>query len=148
MKSHYRAVVIGGGVSGCSLAYHLAKLGWTDVVLLERKQLTCGTTWHAAGLIGQLRQGQNMTRLARYSAQLYVELEGETGVATGMKQNGSVSVALTAERHEELLRTASLARAFGMRGGCVRSGGVSGCSWRASHAGRCSWSPRAWCGSR
>ena len=77
-----RAVIIGGGVSGCSVAYHLAKLGWTDVVLLERKQLTSGTTWHAAGLIGQLRASQNMTRLAKYSADLYVRLEEETGVAT------------------------------------------------------------------
>jgi glycine/D-amino acid oxidase-like deaminating enzyme len=66
-------------MSGCSVAYHLAKLGWTDVVLLERKQLTCGTTWHAAGLIGQLRGSQNMTRLAKYSADLYVKLEAETG---------------------------------------------------------------------
>ncbi|MEM9138458.1 MAG: FAD-dependent oxidoreductase [Pseudomonadota bacterium] len=107
-----RAVVIGGGVSGCSTAYHLAKLGWKEVILLERKQLTCGTTWHAAGLIGQLRANQNMTRLAKYSADLYVKLEDETGVATGMKQNGSITVALTEERHEEILRTASLARAF------------------------------------
>ncbi|MEM1162111.1 MAG: FAD-binding oxidoreductase, partial [Pseudomonadota bacterium] len=109
-----RAVIIGGGVSGCSVAYHLAKLGWTDVVLLERKQLTCGTTWHAAGLIGQLRNNQNMTRLAKYSADLYVRLEEETGVATGMKQNGSITVALTEERKEEIYRTASLARAFGV----------------------------------
>ncbi|MEO0820996.1 MAG: FAD-dependent oxidoreductase [Pseudomonadota bacterium] len=107
-----RAVIIGGGVSGCSVAYHLAKLGWRDVVLLERKQLTCGTTWHAAGLIGQLRPNQNMTRLAKYSADLYVKLEAETGVATGMKQNGSMTVALTAERREEILRQAALARAF------------------------------------
>ncbi|SMF19524.1 4-methylaminobutanoate oxidase (formaldehyde-forming) [Xaviernesmea oryzae] len=107
-----RAVVIGGGVSGCSVAYHLAKLGWTDVVLLERKQLTSGTTWHAAGLIGQLRASQNMTRLAKYSADLYVRLEAETGIATGMKQNGSMTVALTAERREEIYRQASLARAF------------------------------------
>ncbi len=71
-----RAVVIGGGVSGCSVAYHLAKAGWTDVVLLERKQLTCGTTWHAAGLIGQLRGSANMTRLAKYSADLYREARG------------------------------------------------------------------------
>ena len=109
-----RAVIIGGGVSGCSVAYHLAKLGWTDVILLERKQLTCGTTWHAAGLIGQLRQNQNMTRLAKYSADLYVKLEAETGVATGMKQNGSITVALTDERREEILRQAGLARAFGV----------------------------------
>jgi 4-methylaminobutanoate oxidase (formaldehyde-forming) len=107
-----RAVIIGGGVSGCSVAYHLAKLGWTDVVLLERKQLTCGTTWHAAGLIGQLRASQNMTRLAKYSADLYVKLEAETGVSTGMRQVGSISVALTKERKHELYRQASLARAF------------------------------------
>jgi 4-methylaminobutanoate oxidase (formaldehyde-forming) len=109
-----RAVIIGGGVSGCSVAYHLAKLGWSEVVLLERKQLTCGTTWHAAGLIGQLRGSQNMTRLAKYSADLYVKLEAETGVATGMRQNGSITVALTGERKEEILRQASLARAFGV----------------------------------
>ncbi|RVJ58066.1 FAD-dependent oxidoreductase [Sinorhizobium medicae] len=107
-----RVVIIGGGVSGCSVAYHLSKLGWTDVVLLERKQLTCGTTWHAAGLIGQLRASQNMTRLAKYSADLYVNLEAETGIATGMRQNGSITVALTEERKEEIYRQASLARAF------------------------------------
>ncbi|MCT4655112.1 MAG: FAD-dependent oxidoreductase [Cohaesibacter sp.] len=110
--SHARAVIIGGGVSGCSVAYHLAKLGWKEIVLLERKQLTCGTTWHAAGLIGQLRASQNMTRLAKYSAELYVNLEEETGIATGMRQVGSISVALTEARHEELLRQATLARAF------------------------------------
>jgi 4-methylaminobutanoate oxidase (formaldehyde-forming) len=107
-----RAVIIGGGVSGCSIAYHLAKLGWTDIVLLERKQLTCGTTWHAAGLIGQLRASLNMTRLAKYSADLYVKLEAETGVATGMRQVGSISVALTEERKHEIYRQASLARTF------------------------------------
>ncbi|PZQ99992.1 MAG: FAD-dependent oxidoreductase [Cereibacter sphaeroides] len=107
-----RAVVIGGGISGCSVAYHLAKAGWKDVVLLERMQLTCGTTWHAAGLIGQLRGSANMTRLAKYSADLYVKLEAETGVATGMRQVGSISVALTKERHEELLRQATVARIF------------------------------------
>ena len=105
-----QAVIIGGGVSGCSVAYHLAKAGWTDIVLLERKQLTSGTTWHAAGLIGQLRGSKNMTNLAKYSAQLYVNLEAETGVATGMRQVGSISVALTKARHEELLRQATLAR--------------------------------------
>jgi heterotetrameric sarcosine oxidase gamma subunit len=112
IPSSARAVVIGGGVSGCSVAYHLAKAGWTDVVLLERRKLTSGTTWHAAGLIGQLRGSANMTRLAKYSADLYRGLEAETGVATGMKQVGSISVALTAERHEELLRQATVARIF------------------------------------
>jgi glycine cleavage system T protein len=112
IPSKARAVIIGGGVSGCSVAYHLAKLGWTDVVLLERKQLTSGTTWHAAGLIGQLRASQNMTRLAKYSADLYVKLEAETGIGTGMKQNGSMTVALTEERKQEIYRQASLARAF------------------------------------
>ena len=107
-----RAVIIGGGVSGCSVAYHLAKMGWTDVVLLERKQLTSGTTWHAAGLIGQLRGSANMTRLAKYSADLYVKLAAETGVETGMRQVGSISVALTEARHEELLRQATVARIF------------------------------------
>ncbi|MES2916046.1 MAG: FAD-dependent oxidoreductase [Pseudomonadota bacterium] len=106
------AVVIGGGISGCSVAYHLAKAGWTDIVLLERRKLTSGTTWHAAGLIGQLRGSANMTRLAKYSADLYRGLEAETGVATGMKQVGSISVALTGERHEELLRQATVARIF------------------------------------
>jgi len=109
-----RAVIIGGGVVGCSVAYHLAKLGWRDVVLLERKQLTSGTTWHAAGLIGQLRATANMTRLARYSAELYTGLEAETGVATGYRQGGSISAALTDERLEELYRSAAMARAFGV----------------------------------
>ncbi len=109
-----RVVIIGGGVVGASVAYHLTKLGWKDVVLLERKQLTSGTTWHAAGLIGQLRASANLTRLARYSAELYGGLEAETGLATGYRQVGSVSVALTAARREELFRSAAMARAFGV----------------------------------
>ena len=83
LPSHAKAVIIGGGVIGTSVAYHLTKLGWKDVVLLERKQLTSGTTWHAAGLIAQLRATQNMTRLAKYSQELYYHLEEETGVSTG-----------------------------------------------------------------
>ena len=114
IPSGARAVIIGGGVVGCSIAYHLGKLGWRDVVLLERKQLTCGTTWHAAGLIAQLRATQNMTRLAKYSQELYFGLEAETGVATGFKRNGSITVALTDERMEELRRSAAMARAFGV----------------------------------
>lgn len=114
LPARARVVVIGGGVAGCSVAYHLAKLGWTDIVLLERKQLTSGTTWHAAGLIGQLRASANMTRLAKYTADLYQRLEAETGVATGMRQCGSISVALTAERHEELRRSVTMGRANGV----------------------------------
>src|SRR4051812_26864908 len=95
-------VIIGGGVVGCSIAYHLTKLGIRDVVLLERKQLTCGTTWHAAGLVGQLRATRNLTELAKYTTGLLRGLEEETGQATGFKQNGSISVALTHERMEEL----------------------------------------------
>lgn len=112
LPARARAVIIGGGISGCSVAYHLAKAGWTDIVLLERKKLTSGTTWHAAGLIGQLRGSANMTRLAKYSADLYRRLEAETGVATGMRQVGSISVALTPDRMEELRRQATVARIF------------------------------------
>lgn len=114
IPTHARAVIIGGGVIGCSVAYHLTKLGWKDVVLLERKQLTSGTTWHAAGLIAQLRATRNMTRLAKYSQELYGTLEAETGVATGFRRCGSITVALTAARQEELLRQASMARAYGV----------------------------------
>ena len=109
-----RAVVIGGGVIGCSVAYHLTKLGWRDVVLLEQGRLTCGTTWHAAGLVGQLRAHQNMTRLVQYSAQLYQTLEAETGQATGWKQCGSILVARTPERVTLFKRIASAARAQGV----------------------------------
>ncbi|MFT5743619.1 MAG: glycine cleavage system aminomethyltransferase T/glycine [Paracoccaceae bacterium] len=109
-----RVVIIGGGVIGCSVAYHLAKQGWKDIVLLERKQLTSGTTWHAAGLIAQLRATANMTKLAKYSQELYGNLEAETGVATGFKRCGSITVALTNERREEIFRSAAMARAFGV----------------------------------
>lgn len=114
LPSSARVVIIGGGVIGCSVAYHLAKLGWKDIVLLERKQLTSGTTWHAAGLIAQLRATANMTKLAKYSQELYGALEAETGVATGFKRVGSITAALTDERLEELNRSAGMARAFGV----------------------------------
>ena len=107
-------VVVGGGVIGVSVAYHLAKAGIQDVVLLERKELTSGTTWHAAGLVGQLRTSINMTQLARYTSQLYRGLEEETGQATGYRQCGSISIAATAERFEELKRSASMAKVFGL----------------------------------
>ncbi|MCR9124622.1 MAG: FAD-dependent oxidoreductase [Rhodobacteraceae bacterium] len=114
LPSQARVVIIGGGVIGCSVAYHLTQLGWRDVVLLERKQLTSGTTWHAAGLIAQLRATANMTRLAKYSQELYGGLEAETGVATGFRRVGSITVALTDERREEIFRQAAMARAFGV----------------------------------
>ncbi len=114
IPSKARAVIIGGGVVGCAVAYHLAKLGWKDVVLLERKQLTSGTTWHAAGLIGQLRSSSTMTKLAKYTKELYLTLEDETGIATGLRTCGSITVALTEDRREELFRGAAMARAFGV----------------------------------
>lgn len=114
LPRHARCVIIGGGIIGCSVAYHLAKLGWKDIVLLERGQLTCGTTWHAAGLVAQLRATHNLTRLARYSIDLYAGLEAETGQATGFRQNGAITVADNAERFEELKRSASMGRCFGV----------------------------------
>ena len=109
-----QVVIVGGGIIGCSVAYHLTKLGWKDVLLLERKQLTSGTTWHAAGLIAQLRATANMTKLAKYSQELYGSLEIETGVSTGFRRCGSITVALNEERKEEIYRQASMARAFGV----------------------------------
>jgi 4-methylaminobutanoate oxidase (formaldehyde-forming) len=107
-----QVVIIGGGIVGASIAYHLTELGWTDVVLLERNTLTSGTTWHAAGLVGCLRATQNMTRLAAYSAELYESLERDMGHATGFQKVGSLSVAANPERMEELVRGAGMASAF------------------------------------
>lgn len=114
MKNHAQVVIIGGGIVGCSVAYHLTKIGWIDVMLLERKELGCGTTWAAAGLLTQLRQNQEMTNLAKYTVDLYEGLEAETGVATGMRRNGAVPVCRTEDRRKELLRAAAMARAFGI----------------------------------
>ncbi|MGF6757069.1 GcvT family protein [Paraburkholderia sp. GAS42] len=114
LPQHARVVIVGGGIVGCSVAYHLTKLGWTDVVLIEQGQLSCGTTWHAAGLVGQLRAQESMTKLIRYSTALYARLEAETGLGTGWKQCGSLSVARTAERMTQLKRTAAVARAYGV----------------------------------
>ena len=112
LPNRARVVVIGGGIVGASVAYHLAHLGWTDVVLLEQGQLSCGTTWHAAGLVGQLRASESGTRLVQYSAALYQSLEAETGLGTGYKECGGVTVARTPERMVQLLRTAAAAEAF------------------------------------
>jgi 4-methylaminobutanoate oxidase (formaldehyde-forming) len=105
-------VIIGGGVIGTSVAYHLATMGWTDVLLLEQGQLSCGTTWHAAGLVGQLRASENGTRLVQYSTELYGRLEQETGLATGFRRCGGVTVARTPERLTQLRRTAATAEAY------------------------------------
>ena len=114
VPSHARAVIIGGGIIGTSVAYHLTRLGWREIVLLEQGSLSGGTTWHAAGLVGQLRSSANFTRLIRYSAELYERLEAETGKATGFKRCGSLSVARNAERMVQLKRNASMARGFGI----------------------------------
>jgi 4-methylaminobutanoate oxidase (formaldehyde-forming) len=109
-----RVVVVGGGIMGCSVAYHLTRLGWSDVLLLEQHQLTSGTTWHAAGLVGQLRNSENLTRIARYAIDLYARLEEETGQATGFKQNGALTIAQTEDRLTELKRHAAMASGFGV----------------------------------
>ena len=110
-----RVVIIGGGIVGCSVAYHLTKLGWKDVVLLERKSLTGGTTWHAAGLVSQLRSTRTLTDLARYGVELYAGLETETGVPTGFRRTGSITVARTRARMDELDRSISMAKGFGVQ---------------------------------
>ncbi len=109
-----RVVVIGGGIVGCSTAYHLTRLGWRDVLLLERGKLTGGSTWHAAGLVGQLRSSANITQLLKYSVELYGGLEAETGLATGWKRNGGLRLACNAERMTEIRRQATTAHSFGL----------------------------------
>jgi len=108
------AVIIGGGVTGTSVAYHLAKLGWSDVVLLERKQFACGTTWHAAGLVGTMRASESHAKLCQYSMSLIKNIEAETGQSTGFRQVGSLSIAHGAARFEELKRVAAMNNAFGV----------------------------------
>jgi glycine cleavage system aminomethyltransferase T/glycine/D-amino acid oxidase-like deaminating enzyme len=114
LPGHAQVVIVGGGIAGASTAYHLTKLGCTDVVLLEQGKLTCGTTWHAAGLVGQLRSTRNATRMSRYGIELYSTLEAETGLATGWKQCGSLNVAKTPERLKLLKRQMARARSFGI----------------------------------
>jgi len=114
LPRHARAVIIGGGIIGCSTAYHLARCGWRDIVLLERKKLTSGSTFHAAGLVGQLRTSANITKLLTYSVELYGRLEAETGQATGWKQSGGLRLACTEARMIELKRQATTAHSFGL----------------------------------
>ena len=113
MKTQAEIVIIGGGALGCSIAYHLAKLGKTDILVLEKSALTHGCTWHAAGLIGQLRNKRNLTQMLQYSAELYDQLEEETGQDTGWKKVGSLRIASSKERWKEIKRTATTARSFG-----------------------------------
>ncbi|MDP6539539.1 MAG: FAD-dependent oxidoreductase [Planctomycetota bacterium] len=112
---HARAVVIGGGIAGCSTAYHLARLGWEEVVLLERKRLTSGSTFHAAGLVGQLRSSASITRLLTHSIELYERLERETGQATGWRRCGGLRLACDEERWSEVRRQATTAASFGLQ---------------------------------
>jgi glycine cleavage system aminomethyltransferase T/glycine/D-amino acid oxidase-like deaminating enzyme len=114
LPSRARVVIIGGGVIGTSVAYHLAKIGWTDLLLLEQGQLSCGTTWHAAGLVGQLRASESGTRLVQYSTELYESLEDEVGLATGFRRCGGVTVARSQDRMIQLQRTAAAAQAYGL----------------------------------
>ena len=114
IPSHARVVIVGGGIAGASTAYHLTKLGITDIVLLEQGQLTCGTTWHAAGLVGQTRATRNATRMSRYGIELYAALEQETGLATGWKQCGSLNVAKTPQRMQLMRRQMARAQSFGV----------------------------------
>ena len=114
LPSQARIVIVGGGIAGCSTAYHLSLMGERDVLLIEQGKLTCGTTWHAAGLVGQMRPNRNMTQMSKYGIELYSKLEAETGLATGWKQCGSVNVAATPERMQVLRKQASLARSFGV----------------------------------
>ncbi|MET0481546.1 MAG: FAD-binding oxidoreductase, partial [Aestuariivirgaceae bacterium] len=114
LPSQADIVVIGGGIIGCSTAYHLARDHRADVVLLEQNQLTSGSTWHAAGLVGQLRSSASITQLLKYSVDLYGRLEAETGLATGWKMTGCLRLACNADRWTEFKRLATTARSFGM----------------------------------
>ncbi|HEV7251891.1 MAG TPA: FAD-dependent oxidoreductase [Mesorhizobium sp.] len=124
IPSRADVVIVGGGVAGCSVTYHLTKLGITDVVLCERRQLTCGTTWHAAGLVTQLRATRRMTELAQYTGELFGRLEEETGQATGFRRGGSLRIATNEARYEELARGASMGRNFGLPVEAVSPGGI------------------------
>ena len=115
LPDHAQVVVIGAGIVGCSVAYHLTRLGWTDVVILERQTLGSGTTGHGAGLVTQLRHTRALTDLSRYSADLYPRLEADTGRPSGFRQTGSISVARAADRMDELRRAVSMAKGFGVR---------------------------------
>ena len=114
MKDQARVVIIGGGITGCSIAYHLTQMGWKDVVLLDKGELTSGATFHAAGLVGQLRASVNITKMLKYSIELYSRLEEETGQHTGWSEVGGLRIASSKNRMEELRRSAAMAKTFGL----------------------------------
>src|SRR3954468_7189212 len=114
VKRSARAVVIGGGVGGCSILYWLARLGWDDVVLCERAELTSGSTFHSAGLVGQLRGSLSLTKMMMDSVELYRRLGEEVGLETGWHEVGSLRLASSQERMEELARQAGWAKTFGL----------------------------------
>ncbi|HSL44562.1 MAG TPA: FAD-dependent oxidoreductase, partial [Anaerolineales bacterium] len=109
-----QVVIIGGGVGGCSIAYHLTVMGWKDVIILERHELTSGSTWHSAGLVGQMRSDANLTRMMHYSTELYGRLKAETGQDTSWREVGGIRLASSAERMEEIKRLVGMARSFGV----------------------------------
>ena len=122
LPSHASVVVIGGGIMGCSTLYHLAEMGVTDAVLLERNKLTSGTTWHSAAQVRALRSSHNLTRMIQYSVDLYARLEAETGQAVGWIQEGSLSIATTPDRLTHVRRQESLAMAYGVEASFVSAG--------------------------
>src|SRR4030066_1987683 len=112
--THAQVVIIGGGVGGCSIAYHLTLMGWKDVVILERHELTSGSTWHSAGLVGQMRSDANLTRMMHYSTDLYRKLKQETEQDTGWREVGGLRLASSAERMEDIKRLVGMAQSFGV----------------------------------
>jgi sarcosine dehydrogenase len=114
MKDQARVVIIGGGITGCSIAYHLTKMGWTDIVVIDKGELTSGATFHAAGLVGQLRASVNITKMLKYSVELYSRLEEETGQHTAWSPVGGLRIASSKDRMEELRRSAAMAKTFGL----------------------------------
>src|SRR5512136_2142384 len=114
MKNQARVVIIGGGITGCSIAYHLTQMGWRDVVIVDKGELTSGATFHAAGLVGQLRSSVNITKMLKYSIELYSRLQEETGQHTEWSRVGGLRIASSKDRMEELRRSAAMAKSFGL----------------------------------
>src|SRR4026207_1461390 len=143
LPAETKVVIVGGGVIGCSIAYHLTKLGWKDVVLLEQNELAGGTTWHAAGLIGRLRTSNSMTQINKYSAELYASLEKETGHPVGWKQVGSLIVAKSEARLTQLRRTTAMAELFGVEAHLIsgKEAGAKGPLLRTDDLVGAAWLP-------